>query len=120
MCGLSEPALADAINDLLRQQCFEPAGGGRYRFGHDKLREAAYESIPRDRLLQLHHAAALALEARGAQSSELLSLAGHFAKAQVPGKARKYLFLAAQQLLKAGAHHQAAPLLSQAIAFDPC
>lgn len=117
VCGLSEPALADAMNDLLRQQCFEPAGGGRYRFGHDKLREAAYDSIPHDRLQQLHQAAALAMEARGAQSSELLSLAGHFAKAQVPGKARKYLFLAAQQLLKAGAHHQAAPLLSQAIAF---
>jgi len=117
MSDLSERELADALNDLLRQRFFDPAGGGRYRFGHDKLREAAYDSIPKPRLLELHRAAAYAIEARGAHAADVLGLANHFVKGVVPSKARTYLLSAAQQLLTTGAHKQAAPLLVQALEF---
>ena len=114
LCGLSEPTLADALNDAIRRQILETAGGGRYRFTHDKLREAAYESISAVRKRELHSAAAVAMERRGVGATELTELANHFSKAEIPGKAIEYLRRASEQALGAGAHQQAVPLLARA------
>lgn len=115
VCGLSETDGADALNDLLRQQFLEPAGGGRYRFVHDKLHEAAYQSLSDDEKRQLHRAAAQAMEA--ARSDHFLGLARHYTSASEPNKARMYLQKAAQALLRTGAHQAATPLLAQALHF---
>ena len=114
LCSLSEPTLADALNDAIRRQILETAGGGRYRFTHDKLREAAYESISDVRKRELHSAAAVAMERRGVSATELTELANHFSKAEIPGKAIEYLRRASEQALGAGAHKQAVPLLARA------
>ncbi|MFO0576918.1 MAG: AAA family ATPase [Polyangia bacterium] len=110
-----ERALADALNEVLRRQILETAGGGRYRFTHDKLREAAYESLGKERLRTLHRAAAEALERRGVKPGDLAELANHFSKAEVPDKAVYYLRAASEQALAAGAHQQAVPLLARAL-----
>jgi hypothetical protein len=117
LCPLPERALADALNEVLRRQILETAGGGRYRFTHDKLREAAYETLAKDRKRTLHRAAAEALERRGAGPGELTELANHFSKAEVPDKARQYLRAASEQALAAGAHQQAVPLLLRALEY---
>jgi tetratricopeptide (TPR) repeat protein len=119
VCGLSDADGADALNDLLRQQFLDPAGGGRYRFVHDKLHEAAYLSLPDEPKRQTHLAAAQALEAM--RSDHFLGLAHHYTCASEPNKARLYLQKAAQTLLRTGAHQAAIPLLSQALRFadDP-
>ncbi len=114
LCSLSEPALADALNDAIRRQILETAGGGRYRFTHDKLREASYESISAVRKRELHSAAAVAMERLGVSATELTELANHFSKAEIPGKAIEYLRRASEQALAAGAHKQAVPLLARA------
>lgn len=114
LCNKGESALADAINDAIRRQILETTDGGRYRFAHDKLREAAYDSLSAERKQALHHAAALAIERRGVKPTELSELANHFSKADVPDKAVFYLHLAAEQALAAGAHQQAVPLLVRA------
>lgn len=111
LCAKSESALADALNDALRRQIFETADAGRYRFSHDKLREAAYDSLSTERKQTLHRAAALAMERRGVKTTEL---ANHFSKADLADKAIEYLRRAAEQALAAGAHKQAAPLLERA------
>lgn len=115
ICGLSESDGADALNDLLRQQLLDPAGGGRYRFVHDKLHEAAYQSLSAQEKRQLHLAAAQAMEA--IQSDHFLGLAQHYTSANEPDKARMYLQRAALPLLRIGAHQAATPLLAQALRF---
>lgn len=115
LCPLDERALADAVNDILRRQILETAGGGRYRFTHDKLREVAYETIPVERRRILHRAAAEAIEQRGVLPSALAELANHFSKAEIPRKALEYLRRASEQALAAGGHQQAVPLLVRAL-----
>ena len=119
VCGLQETDGADALNDLLRQQFLDPAGGGRYRFVHDKLHEAAYLSLPDEPKRQTHLAAAQALEKM--HSDHFLALAHHYTSGNEANKARQYLQKAAQSLLRTGAHQAAIPLLSQALRFarDP-
>ncbi len=115
--GQDERTHADALNELLLQQFFEPAGENRYRFCHDKLREVAYELISVEQRRRLHLVAAEKLELAATASPDLLQLANHYTVAEVPDKARHYLSLAAKVLTQTGAFHQAAPLIVRSISF---
>ena len=64
-----EAGLLDGLNRLLAAQVLEEGRDGAFRFLHDKLREVSYARIPADRLRDLHHRVAMALEARGEGAS---------------------------------------------------
>jgi serine/threonine protein kinase len=60
--GLAADAALDAWASLREKQILEDAEGGRVRFVHDALREAAYSQIAATELRQLHASAATSIE----------------------------------------------------------
>jgi tetratricopeptide (TPR) repeat protein len=53
---IAAPALAETAGELERAQILAPAGS-HYRFTHDSLHSAAYESLPEERRARLHRRA---------------------------------------------------------------
>jgi serine/threonine protein kinase/predicted ATPase len=96
--ALEERDELHALHELVRQQVLEEAPGGRLRFVHDKLREAAYEQIEEARRPELHRRAAGILEALGpAEGGEQLAvLGGHWEQGGVLEKARGCYLAAAR------------------------
>jgi tetratricopeptide (TPR) repeat protein/predicted kinase len=63
VCGMNERVGLEGVQELLVRQVFEEPEPGRLRFGHDKIREVAYEQIDAQRRGGLHRAAAESIEA---------------------------------------------------------
>ncbi len=53
---------AIAVQQLIQRCVLEESAGGRFRFVHDKLREATYAVIPPEQRRELHRRAAVMLE----------------------------------------------------------
>jgi serine/threonine protein kinase/predicted ATPase len=109
IAGLGGVEFLEPLDEVLRRQILEDAAGGRLRFTHDKLREAAYDAIPPDERARLHGAAARALEARpDREGRELAAALGHhWERAGEPATARPYYLEAARSAKGQHAHNEA-------------
>jgi eukaryotic-like serine/threonine-protein kinase len=103
-----------ALEELMARQILEDRGQNRYRFVHDKLREAAEASIPQHTRQSLHAAAARGIEsaAQGVRDThfELARLGHHWANAGAPSRALAYLENAALAATKLHANAEAIDL----------
>ena len=119
--GFSCPAALDAANELLARQVIEEVSAGRFRFGHDELREIAHERIPAARRRVLHGAAAAAIEARcaGTPGSPLPSseLAHHLAEAGDLARAVDHLEKAGDEAQHCFANREASRFFTEALAL---
>jgi tetratricopeptide (TPR) repeat protein len=88
--GFDDEQFLGALHDLREREIIEEGRGKRLRFVHDRLREAAYASIPETERPELHRQAALEIERRGIVPSEAGTLAWHFARAGDHGHAARY------------------------------
>jgi serine/threonine protein kinase/tetratricopeptide (TPR) repeat protein len=114
-----EPAVIALLNELRARQILESNESGRYRFGHDKLRELTYRAIPVDRRREMHRAAAEAMEPTVSIAGLQLpfaTLAHHFANAENWTKAVDYFERAGNEALKNFANREAVSYLGSAIA----
>jgi hypothetical protein len=78
----SPPAVEDALGALVRKELIRPQGaglGGRtYRFRHLLIRDAAYESIPKEARAQLHaHFGRWLEDAAGERAAEYEEVVGY-------------------------------------------
>jgi serine/threonine protein kinase/tetratricopeptide (TPR) repeat protein len=109
----------EAIKELLTYNVFEELPRGRFRFAHDKLREAAYEGILPARRRELHRRAASAIERRSVAvpGAKLLHsiLAHHWVEAQVFDKAIECLEKAGDTALVTAAYGEAAAFFERAL-----
>src|SRR5206468_5288228 len=81
-----------AVQQLIQRCVLEESAGGRFRFVHDKLREATYAVIPPEQRRELHRRAAVMLEGwPGDTPRSYPLLAHHWTRAGVPAKAVEYL-----------------------------
>src|SRR5207249_3946071 len=92
-------AVLDAVGELQRRQILETTPGGRLRFTHDKLREAAYDALAAGKRARMHGAAARALEARPEpeRADQAAALGHHWERAGEPGRARPWYLAAARR-----------------------
>jgi predicted ATPase len=97
--GISESGRLEAIEELLALHVLEEPGGGRLRFGHDKLREVAYQRLAEPRRRDLHRRAAEALAARclGRADGPFADLGQHWEQAGTPEQARPCYLQAARR-----------------------
>ena len=87
----------------------------RWRFTHDKLREALLSELAPAETRQLHHTVATAIEeVYGEAGLHAAALAYHFDLAGVPGRALHHGVRAGEQALRRGALVEAAQLLQHA------
>jgi len=116
---LSDTDRLEAVATLLSRFVLEAGEGGRLRFVHDKLREAAYGQLTPAARLVLHRRAAEALERTGADDPDLwATLAHHWTHGENPEKAIDYLELVGVHALRVGAHVEAHQWLTSAIDVD--
>ena len=112
---------AIAVQQLIQRCVLEESAGGRFRFVHDKLREATYAVIPPEQRRELHRRAAVMLEGwPGDTPRSYPLLAHHWTRAAVPAKAVEYLEKAGGWALASAAYRDAADFFSRALELDPC
>jgi tetratricopeptide (TPR) repeat protein len=116
--GLSERAIAEGVEELVRHRILHGVADESLAFTHDRIREVAYGELllPRRRLL--HGAVAGAIETLYADGLEphWAVLGGHYREAAVWAKAARYLRQAAAVAAERGAHREAVVSLDQALA----
>jgi serine/threonine protein kinase/tetratricopeptide (TPR) repeat protein len=119
VAALSETAVVEAVDELLRRQILEPKGPSRLRFVHDKLREVAYSDASPERLCELHARAGQLLEERLRDGADVeqpwATLGHHFAVAKRFEPAARYLKLAADHARATHANGEAISLYRDAI-----
>ncbi|MFN7976278.1 MAG: tetratricopeptide repeat protein [Acidobacteriota bacterium] len=111
--GGDDAARLQAVNELLARNVLEAVPGGLLRFTHDKLREAAYESIPAGERPGTHRCIAMAIEEHHApdRREHLPELGHHWERAGCDDRARPCYLDAAGAALAANAHGEAEVLL---------
>jgi predicted ATPase len=93
---------------------------GRWRFAHDKLREALLGSFTEDKSSQLHQRVALAIEQVYPESARPAPrLAYHWARAGNPQREQHYATLAGSEMLKSAAYASAIAYLERAVELLP-
>lgn len=122
LVGHDEEEALDAVHQLVQRCVVEEGPDRRLRFAHDKLREVTYARLPDARTRELHHRAAVGIEAR-ATSAEVLGrhyseLAHHWELGGDTEKAVHYLGLAGERALRSGAHNDSHAMLSRALDRD--
>jgi len=120
---LPDPALPDAVDELIRRRILVPTGGAgvEFTFSHDKLREAAEATLgPASRAhLHLQVAEALARLSGDDRDPVASRLAAHYEAAGLPGRAIPAYETAARVARAAFAHEEALQLVSRAIHLVP-
>lgn len=112
VAGLDEPALHQALDDLVKSDVVHRHGKAQsasYIFKHALIQEAAYSSLLHSRVRQLHGEIASVLEARfpDIAHAEPEVLAHHFMKGNMPDKAAIRLTEAGLQATSRGAQTEA-------------
>jgi len=93
---------------------------GRWRFAHDKLREALLAGLVEDKSVQLHQRVALAIEQVYPESSRPAPrLAYHWARAGKDEREQHYAALAGSEMLKSAAYPSAIEYLERALELLP-
>jgi serine/threonine protein kinase len=108
-----------AVEELVARQIIEESGPRRYRFVHDKLREARERAIAAERRRTLHAIAARRLEEVGAGAREPgvrdAQVGSHWARAGVPERAFPFLERGARAAEEVYANAQAVQLYQLAL-----
>ncbi len=116
--ALPEPAVLDALDELLASRIVLPQEGLRYRFDHPLTMEVAYREVGEARHRALHRAVAEALERQ--HGNEIDSYAGliasHFAEGNAPERAAHYALLAGYRAAALSAWAEAIAFYQQALA----
>ena len=118
LTGTPATEIDDTLRDMVRRHIFEEAAGGKLRFGHDKIREAAYDGLADDDRRRAHRDAARALEHRvSSQPSHDLYpvLAHHYSMADEPVRAVEFLEKAGQRALEVGGYQDTIDFLRRAL-----
>lgn len=122
LSGLQSEDLLDVLDEAIAERVVGdvPGAPGRLRFGHALIRDTLYDELSSARRLQLHQAAAGALEAAYAADIEphLAELAHHFfaaAPAGVAGRAFEYSRRAGDRAASQLAYEEAARLYEMAL-----
>ncbi|HEU4582051.1 MAG TPA: protein kinase [Polyangiaceae bacterium] len=122
MLGLAEETLLGLLAEARERQVIEAVTLNRYRFVHDKLREASYSALTDAALRQLHGDAARAIEASPAEEAIAIShaaeLAGHHRIAGDLRKAMAYFGQAGVEALHKSAVHEAISHLRAALEIE--
>jgi len=113
--GAQELATAEAVEELVARQLIEWVAPGRYRFSHDKFREAQEQALSPERRRELHLVAAERMEIAGRDAINRAELGVHWARAGKPERALPYLEQAAREAALAHAPHRASELYRLAI-----
>jgi tetratricopeptide (TPR) repeat protein len=117
--GRDLEALAPSLGEAAKRQVLEAMDDERFRFAHDKLREAAYRAIAPDRREALHRAAAIAIESKHARSTDFPGcfpdLAQHYLRAGDKAKAIDYLERAGREALAKSANKNAIAFFKEAV-----
>lgn len=89
-----------------------------YSFKHSLTQETVYRTLLKTQRRALHRAVALAIEKAFPHRKGKMSdvLAYHWEQAEVPDRARRYLYRAAQNAMRAYANQEALDLLGRALA----
>ena len=118
LTGAPAAVIDDAVRDMVRRHIFEEAAEGKLRFGHDKIREAAYGELGAEARKRAHRDAARALEHRASSqpSHDLYPvLAHHWSMADEPSKAVEFLEKAGARALEVGGYQDAVDFLRRAL-----
>lgn len=112
VAGMDERSLRQALDDLVKSellQCHGEAPSSSYTFKHVLIQEAAYSSLLRSRVRQLHGEIAGVLEAHfpDMAHAEPEVLANHFLKGDMPDKAADCLMQAGLQATSRAAQTEA-------------
>ncbi len=119
--GLSDTEGMVALKELIARTLLEEVESDRFRFVHDKMREAAYGELIEPRRRDLHGRAASSIERRrGAAALPPLypTLAHHWAAAGNLSSAIDYLEKAGERSLDAAAYAEAAGFFQRAVELD--
>src|SRR5262249_30151515 len=113
---MAEPEVADGLEELVRRRVVREVDG-RFDFGHDRMREAAYARLLRPRRTLLHRQVAQALEAVYVTEldSHCTAIGAHYREAGVWGHASKYLARAGFQAWERGAGREALTCFEDAL-----
>jgi eukaryotic-like serine/threonine-protein kinase len=119
--GLAETESMDAIEELVARSMLEELPGDRFRFLHDKLREATYAGLPPALRREMHRRAAIAVElgSGAARLSPHPVLAHHWARAEIYPRAVAHLEAAGEEALGRAAHAEAAGHFERAMDLLP-
>jgi serine/threonine protein kinase/tetratricopeptide (TPR) repeat protein len=112
----------ELVRELVRLQFLDAPSNGRYRFVHDKQREAAYAGIAAGERAALHRSVAGLLESMPREPGDAppdAELAHHFTQGQAWEKAVDYLERAGDQAFAGFSHHEAIGFFSTALAHAP-
>ncbi len=91
--------MLDSLDELIRCQILSEIQPGELRFIHDKFREVVYQGLTREKCVNLHHNAALAIESFYGYDdpAHYSSLSRHWELAGHKTKAQKYYLAGARQ-----------------------
>ena len=120
VAGVEEPALQKALDDLVRSelvQCHGEVPSATYVFKHALIQEAAYSSLLRSRVRQLHGEIAKVLEEHfpDMAHAEPEVLANHFQRAGMPAQAADCLMAAGLEATSRAAQTEAINYFNAAI-----
>jgi tetratricopeptide (TPR) repeat protein len=108
--------VVSALDELCVRGIVHERENGTYDFGHEKIREVAYNALSLARRRLLHRRAARALESLFAHDAEASgNLARHYAAAGATEKAVDYQLAAGQRALELSAHREAIWHLEQGL-----
>ncbi len=120
--GLRGASFQVALAEAIDREVIEPASDKRRRFVHDKLREASYAGMQRDRRIALHKTAAETIEALGDDAGDRAerypTLAHHYREAGDLRNALEYAEKAAQISLDTYSYREAISYLRDALRLD--
>jgi hypothetical protein len=116
--GLDDAARMAVVAELVDRSVLEDAEGGRLRFVHDKLREAAYAAVDPARRALHHRDVARAIERRHGPDGlapHAAALAAHWEQAGDVAAAVTWLERAAEHALRVAAHAEACTHVERAV-----
>lgn len=117
MLGLDDVDPSEVLEELVARDVLAATSPGRYRFSHDKLREAQERVLLPEERQRYHRRVAEHLEKGGSpwMENRHAALGYHLAAAGEPRRALEHLVRAAEEAAKRHALEQAAELRSSAV-----
>jgi len=112
-----EAELVEALDELCERRIFDEQGGEHYRFGHDRVREAAYGELRAARRRLIHRRIAEALTAVRADDLDVVSgeIGAHYERAGLPERAIPWYRRAGEIAQRLAATHEAIRLVRHAL-----
>ncbi|MFN7973536.1 MAG: tetratricopeptide repeat protein [Acidobacteriota bacterium] len=119
LSGWPTTTLLESLTDLVARQVLDETEEGRFRFVHDKVREAGYDSIAAAHRRDLHERAAAAITASSAPATRLSEIGHHWERAGLAPRACECYLPAARQAVDTFAYEEAERLFRAYLALHP-